>query len=209
MNSHVILLDGDIVVTERLKALCRGRPVIAADGGIRHAGPLGLTPQVWLGDFDSAPDDPATTAGIPVIPYPPEKDVTDGEIAIDYARERGADHLILVGAFGGRRADHALLHKTMAVSLAAQEVAVELHDGTQEGRPLLPGVHNFGFETGTLFSIIGLSDLEGLSVASAKWPLEEIDVPLGSSLTISNIAAEGLMIRLRAGRAILIAQMEG
>ena len=131
MNSHVILLDGDIVVTERLKALCAGRPVIAADGGIRHAEPLDLAPQVWLGDFDSAPDGPAGSAGIPIIPYPPEKDVTDGEIAIEYARERGANHLI----FQADRS-YSLLAANTGLRILA---CIPANPGDRPPRDLRPG----------------------------------------------------------------------
>lgn len=44
-----ILLGGDVTVTDRLKAAVEGSRVIAADGGMRHAAPLGLTPELWVG----------------------------------------------------------------------------------------------------------------------------------------------------------------
>ena len=39
-----------------------------------------------------------------------------------------------------------------------------LTSGAQEGVPLLPGKAGFDYADGTLFSIIGFSDLSGLTV---------------------------------------------
>ena len=208
MNRFAILLDGDLTPTSRLKHQLQGCRVIAADGGMRHAGALGLVPEVWLGDFDSAPESvPTKLKDVPRIAYPEDKDATDGEIAVDEALKRGADEFVMVGAFGGDRADHALLHKTMAISLATRGFAVMLSDGKQEGRPILPGNHRFDLSASTLFSLIGFSDLTGLSISGVKWPLMAVDVPLGSSLTLSNVVTDGLAIELEQGVALMIAQV--
>lgn len=207
MNDFAILLDGEMTATPRLKAQLEGRRVIAADGGIRHAEALDADPELWLGDFDSVPADvPARYAGLPRQSYPQDKDLTDGEIAIDAALERGATGLLLVGAFGGRRADHALLHKLQAMRLAGDGIAILLSDGLQEGRPILPGRHEFDLPEGTVFSLIGFSALSGLSIAGAKWPLDNVEVALGSSLTLSNEVAGRLAITLEEGRALMIIQ---
>ncbi len=210
MIRFVILLDGDMTPTTRLKSQVESCRVIAADGGIRHADPLSLLPEVWLGDFDSVPVAvPELFTGVPRIPYPQDKDATDGEIAVNEALERGATELLLVGAFGGKRADHALLHKTMAFALAAKNVKATLFDGVQEGYPLLPGDHQFEFEPDTLFSLIGFSDLADLTITGVKWPLENVDVALGSSLTLSNEVVSKLEISLGSGSALLVAQVTG
>jgi len=36
------------------------------------------------------------------ISYPPEKNETDLELALLYAKEQGADQIVMVGAIGGR-----------------------------------------------------------------------------------------------------------
>jgi thiamine pyrophosphokinase len=206
MSRFTILLGGDLVRTPYLDAQIAGSRVIAADSGIRHAPALGLVPELWVGDFDSVPKRLANA--YPEIPrevFPTEKDKTDGELAIDRALALGATGLVLAGAFGGPRADHAFLHLALAMKLAENGTPVVLTSGAQEGRPLLPGRSSFDYEDGTLFSVIGFSPLSGLTLRGVKWPLTAVEVQFGSSLTISNEVKGGLRVGLESGRAMLIA----
>lgn len=205
MNKFVILLDGDLHPNERLRQQCAQRRVIAADGGIRHAAALKLEPELWLGDFDSvSAEDADRYRSVPQIAFPADKDQTDGEIAVAAARERGATDLLLAGAFGGPRADHALLHHLQAVQLAKEGLEVFLSDGRQEGYPLLPGRHAFDIPVGTRFSIVGFSRLAGLTISGAMWPLDKAAVPFASSLTLSNFSTGTVKIELNEGKAILV-----
>lgn len=206
MSRFTLLLGGDLTVTPRLIAQIADSRVIAADSGMRHARELALVPELWVGDFDS------TTVllerAYPDIPrerFPAEKDKTDGELAVAAALAKGATSLVLAGAFGGIRSDHALLHLALALRLAEQGVDVLLTSGTQEGMPLRPGRMEYDFADATLFSIVGFSDLSGLSVSGARWPLHQVEVPLGSSWTVSNAVEGRLAVELGAGRALLIA----
>jgi len=206
MSTFTILLGGDLIRTPLLDRQIEGTRVIAADAGIGHARMLGVMPELWVGDFDSVPEDlPDDLAAVPRQVFPPEKDQTDGELAISAALERGATSLVLAGAFGGKRADHAFLHLALAVRLAEGGMDVLLTSGAQEGIPLLPGNAGFDYADGTLFSVLGFSDLAGLSVAGAKWPLDHVEVAFGSSLTISNEVKGRLEIALGRGRALLLA----
>ncbi len=207
MSLFAILLGGDLTVTPRVSALVAGARVIAADSGIRHAGALGVTPELWVGDFDSSSEaDYAAYPDVPRETFPAAKDKTDGELAIDIAIRRGATRLIVVGAFGGPRADHAFLHLALAVRLAERGFEVTLTSGSQEGRPVVVGENRFDYPHGTLFSVLGFTDLSGLSIAGAEWPLDRIHMPFGSSLTISNKVRGDLAVTLASGRALLVAQ---
>lgn len=206
MSTFTILLGGDLIRTPLLDRQVEGSRVIAADAGIGHARMLGLTPELWVGDFDSVPADlPDDLASVPRKVFPAEKDMTDGELAIGAALERGATSLVLAGAFGGKRADHAFLHLALGVRLAEEGTKVLLTSGAQEGVPLLPGKAGFDYADGTLFSILGFSDLSGLTVTGAKWPLNHVAVAFGSSLPISNEVKGRLEIALDHGLALLLA----
>lgn len=206
MSRFTILLGGDILRTPELDAHVAGTRVIAADSGIRHAATLGLVPELWAGDFDSVT--PAMIDAHPDVPrdvHPAEKDHTDGEIAIAAALDAGATSLVVVGAFGGPRGDHAFLHLAQALRLAEAGTPTLLTSGAQEGLPLLKGKHRFDYADGTLFSILAFSGLSGLTVEGAKWPLDNVEVAFGSSLTLSNEVHGDLTVTLEEGRALLVA----
>ena len=207
MNRFAILLGGDLVATPRLAGQLEHTRVIAADSGIRHASVLGIVPELWTGDFDSVDDGLRQAHGdVPTEIFPSDKDKTDGEIAIEAALARGASEVMLVGAFGGARADHAFLHLTVALRLAEAGTPCLLTSGQQEGIPLLPGAaRRFDYDDGTLFSVLPFSDIEGLTLSGAKWPLADRSVPFGSSLTLSNEVRGELTVTLRSGRALLVA----
>jgi thiamine pyrophosphokinase len=211
MSRFTILLGGELVPTPRLAGQIAGTRVIAADSGIGHASALGLEPELWVGDFDSAERELTQRfSAISRLVFPPEKDKTDGEIAIDAAIERGATALVLCGAFGGRRADHAFLHMALALRLEEAGLPVFLTSGNQEGWPVTAGREAFEpLPAGALFSILPFSELRDLTVENARWPLDHVRVPFGSSLTLSNIALDGLSVRLGKGRALLLAQIDG
>lgn len=210
MSLFTILLGGELTRTPRLDAQIAGSRIIAADSGIRHAAALSVVPELWTGDFDSVTDqDRAAHAAVPIAAFPAEKDATDGELAVDEALARGATRLVLAGAFGGPRADHEFRHLAAALALAERGVDVLLTSGVQEAAPLLPGAdRDFDYQDGTLFSVIGFTDLAALTLTGAKWPLANRDVPFGSSLTLSNNVRGRLSARLGAGRAMLIAHPE-
>ena len=200
-----ILLGGALTPTERLERQLAGARVIAADGGIRHSVALHLSPELWVGDFDS------TELGlshhfnhVPRASYPAEKDMTDGEIAIDAAIGRGANHLVLAGALKGARSDHALLHMTQGLALAKRGLSVLLTSGDEEAVPLLPGILEPDMPVGALFSIIPFSPLSGLTIEGARYPLDGASIPFASSRTLSNEAAGPLRIRLESGMAMLM-----
>ena len=83
MSKFTILLGGDVTPTDRLRKQVAGSRVIAADSGIAHAPALGLSPELWVGDFDSSGSDlERMFAHVPRHVFPPPKDSTDGEIAL-------------------------------------------------------------------------------------------------------------------------------
>ncbi|PRD43909.1 thiamine diphosphokinase [Phyllobacterium phragmitis] len=206
MNTFLILLGGHLTVTERLKRQIAGARVLAADSGMRHAAALGVEPELWLGDFDST--SPAMARRYKHVPrrtFPRAKDMTDGELALNEAFALGATSVILCGAFGGLRTDHTMLHLTMAAAQAAMGRDILLSSGVEEAWPIPPGTHAPDLPDGSLFSIIGFTELEGLTITSVEWPLDNVKVPFGSSLTVSNVVRGTLGILLRSGCGVLVA----
>lgn len=203
----VVLLGGTLEPTPRLRTMVDGARFIAADGGIRHAAALGVTPEVWVGDFDSSSaEELETWAHVPREPYPVAKNATDGEIAVGAALERGATRLILAGALGGERSDHALMHLLHASALREEGVDIVLTSGTEEAWPLAIGRTSVDLPAESLFSVLGLTALSGLSLENVRYPLHGFELEFGSSRTVSNVALGRVTITLDSGRAMLLAR---
>ena len=209
MSKFVILLGGTVHANDRLRDLVAGARVLAADGGIAHAEALGLEPELWLGDFDStSPELDRRYAHVPRSVFPAAKDMTDGELALNEAYRLGATEVVLCGAFGGSRTDHTLLHLTMATAHAAEGRKIILSSGDEEAHPLVAGSYKFDFPEDTLFSIVAFSPLHGLFIEGARWPLQNMELSFGSSLTVSNSVRGTLRVSLDSGKAILIAALQ-
>ncbi|RFC63787.1 thiamine diphosphokinase [Fulvimarina endophytica] len=209
MSQFAVLLAGPIEASARLRARLASCRVIAADAGIRHARALGLEPELWLGDFDSVDEPPEETDAAEIRSFPAGKDKTDGQLAIEAAIERGATSILLVGALGGPRSDHAFSHYVLALALAEEGHAVEFDDGRERAWPLGRGeTREVALEPGTQFSILRFSDVTGLTIEGAVYPLDGVDLPFTSILTQSNEADGPIRVRIETGRAILLAQAD-
>ncbi len=70
-----------------------------------------MTIDQWVGDGDSLGEDglaALAAAGVPIERSRPDKDESDTELAVRAALARGAAGVVIVGALGGARIDHAL-----------------------------------------------------------------------------------------------------
>ena len=205
MTRFAILLGGDLTVTARLRGQIRGARVIAADSGMMHAAGLGVVPELWVGDFDSAGSELTMQyRDVPRDTFPAEKDVTDGAIAVAEAIRRGASEIVLLGGLGGQT-DHTAGLLGQSLQIAREGVACLLSSGTEEAWPLIPGRMTVELSPGTRFSIIPFADLVGLDLTGVKWPLSGRSVPVGSTLTLSNLALGAVTVSLREGYGIAMA----
>ncbi|HMT15437.1 MAG TPA: thiamine diphosphokinase [Aestuariivirga sp.] len=203
MTTFAILLGGAVTPTPRLAAQLRGARVIAADQGMVHAAALALMPELWIGDFDSAGSELVLDyRHVPRRSFPAAKDASDGELAITEAVAAGADRLILIGALGGQ-GDHVAAHIGMARALTRRGIAVVLTSGHEETRLLTSGQRLDDIPAGARFSLVPLTDLKGVTIAHARFPLKRKPVALGQSLTLSNVAEAGVSLTLEAGEALV------
>jgi thiamine pyrophosphokinase len=205
-NGHhfAILLGGDLTPTKRLRQQIAGARFIAADSGMRHAEALGVTPELWVGDFDSADIGlQRKFADVPKKQFPVAKDMTDGALAIAEALQRGATRLTLLGGFGGQF-DHTLSHGLQLVALAEKGVESFMSSGDEEAFPLLSQLSLDGLSVGTRISILGLSELHGLSIDGVRWPLDTVNLSLGSTWTMSNETGGDVNISIEQGQALVL-----
>lgn len=205
----LILAGSDVAVTGALRRLCKDAAlVIAADSGVRHAQPLGVRPDLIVGDFDSATrSDLEPYPDVPREVHPARKDLLDLELALGVAQERGATDFLVVGALGGR------LDQTLAALFIASRLhehhPVVLHSGHSAAYPLRTGdVLTLTVPADTAFSVLGLAPTSVISLAGASYPLNRAELSFGVGLGVSNRTTdEPLTATLHEGSALLLVEL--
>ena len=175
--------------------------VIAADGGVKHTGKLGITPHVILGDFDSLGFVPQGANVFPV-----EKDDTDAMLAVRKGLELGYREFLLYGSLDGPRLDH-----TVANFQTLQFLADRGAYGYLVGREYLVTVVKNGklsFPagcTGTVSVFCMGPDAHGVTLRGLYYPLEKGTLTAGFPLGVSNhFTGEAAEISLEEGSLLVL-----
>ena len=189
--------------------LARGASlIVAADSGLQIAENAGLRPDWIIGDMDSV-DDLKRLEKYPadkVRRFPPDKDLTDTELALNLLWEQGCEKIYIIGG-GGGRLDHILA----LYSLFAREKYPERWITKNEDIYCLDALDKFGGELNmnvpkdSLVSVFPLgSSPWNIESFCLKWPLNGLDWNIGS-IGISNRTAEDqFKIKVTRGRFMLI-----
>jgi thiamine pyrophosphokinase len=211
----IILADGDAPDRAALDECWPGWAdgvsfVVAADGGARHAERLGLGLDRWVGDGDSLPPpdlDALRAAGVPVDLVPAEKDETDTELALKVAVAAGADDIVILGAFGGPRLDHALANAALLAHPALGGRDAVLLDERSRVR-LLRGRGSLGLDgrPGDLVSLIPFG-VDGVDVRTVglRYPLDGETLVLGAARGLSNVRlGEHASVSIGSGALLVV-----
>lgn len=207
----MVLVGGRVLASADLRArVGEADLVVAADGGLRHASPLGLQPQLLVGDLDSVRPAMLTAhPGIETEAHPADKDALDLELALEACRRRGHDHVLVVGGLSGR------LDQTLATCLIVQAahaagLTAEVSDGVRGLWPLRQGERRrLPLPAGRTFSLLSLDAHATVSVRGARYPLDRATLQRGSGLGVSNVALPGgPEVQLHQGAVVIVAPGE-
>ncbi|GAB4117922.1 MAG: thiamine diphosphokinase [Candidatus Caldatribacteriota bacterium] len=180
---------------------------IAADGGAQLLEELGHTPEVIIGDLDSLTEGQLEyfqKKGVEIIRYPREKDETDGELALQYCKEKGWKEIIIIGFEGGRLdqqlANIFLLEYAHKNGLKALLREPDLEMGLIEKRKI------FLHKKGAMLSLLPLDQIvKGVEIFGCRYPLNSEDLFRGKSRGISNIIKqERAIITIQSGLLLYI-----
>jgi thiamine pyrophosphokinase len=176
--------------------------ILAADSGLDLCRSADIVPDLIAGDFDSLADKASLMLYEKehILQYSIDKDVTDTEIALDLAWERGADKVVLAGGGGGR-----LDHLIGLISLFGRRRSPdEWHTAAESVYRLKRGeVGAFSPGEGATVSVFALFEKsEGMSSQGLKWPLKGLSWKSGE-FGVSNVATKD-RIEVRAGSADLL-----
>lgn len=184
---------------------------IAADSGIHTALALGITPDLFIGDFDSFDKSRLSEAetemvkNLPSVTYPVKKDLTDSAIAIETALEKGADRLYIFGALGGRL-DHTLSNVFLLKYIKSRGASAIIDNGRDAVRYLendtveIKGRYKYL----SLFAYLG--DAYGVSAEGVEYTLDDAVIKqLDPSYAVSNrITDEKCRISVKNGGLLVV-----
>ncbi len=174
--------------------------IIAADSGYENAKRLGVSPAVALGDFDSYDED-LIPSEVKKIPFPPKKDFTDSQLAVEYAIEQGCTRIYLIGGMSGRL-DHTLSNLAILENLWERRIRSVMTDGFNRVRflkndsEILPRSPHFRY-----FGLLAADErLRGVEIDGCKYPLKRATLSRKNQFAVSNeIEGNCAFISVRRG----------
>ena len=201
----MIVLGGDVPGKALLESCAACADLtIAADRGLEAFVQAGVVPDILLGDMDSV--DGAVLESIQAVAeidrLPCIKDDTDGVHALDVAIARGAKHITLLGALGGRM-DHALANLMLLVRAHRSGVKAQILSETVriERVDACTLIHGAKGDTA---SLLPLGEAKGVSLEGFFYPLENHDLDSGYPLGISNVITQDeARVSVREGDLLL------
>ncbi|MDP4180195.1 MAG: thiamine diphosphokinase [Bacillota bacterium] len=208
----VIVSSGSISNYDYPKKYLVGTDIlIGVDGGAKHLRKMNVMPDILIGDFDSAAGEDLEyfmNAGVMAIQYPPEKDMTDTELAIDYAIDKGCTSIVLLGCLG-TRIDHSLANVFLLKKMLYNNVN-GLIANEQNEVMLIKDKIILKSEENSYITLLALSDkVEGVSTKGLLYPLDNADLELGSSWGVSNEFIEDIAeISIKKGLLLVIKSIE-
>ncbi|MGV8980251.1 thiamine diphosphokinase [Clostridium sp.] len=181
--------------------------LIAADSGANCLYDYNIKPDLLLGDFDSIDIevlDYFKKCNCTIDIYPTEKDFTDTQIAVEKALCMKPNEILFLGCTGSR-VDHLLGNIGMLKICLENGVNAFIKDENNSIRltnasTLLKGT------VGQIFSVQSYgNEIIGLTIEGAKYPLNNYNLKIGESITISNQFVDSeVKLKFKFGMLLII-----
>jgi len=203
-----VVTNGHIENLDILKSIIKNSDyVICADGAAKYLMNLNIYPNLLVGDLDSISSDTLKwieNSEVNIKKFPVKKNMTDTELAIEFALEQSPSRITIVGAVGSRM-DHSLgnimlLYKILKMGTAAR-IINEVNDITITDSAL-----EVEGRVGQTISIIPIGgDVRGVTLEGLEYPLINHNINMGNSLGISNrFIKENATISVKEGLLLVI-----
>jgi thiamine pyrophosphokinase len=156
--------------------------IICADGGLGYALAAGITPDVVIGDFDSADEaDVAKVAAggaVKIIRLNPEKDDTDMIAAVKHGIAEGKSDFVIIGGLSGRF-DHSMGNVQALSFLLDMRCRGWIVDGPNRCVMIGSGAGGAGrisldADASSYFSVLSYTERsEGVTIRNAKYEISD------------------------------------
>jgi thiamine pyrophosphokinase len=180
--------------------------VIAADSGLENARALGIEVSTVVGDYDSLGHAPDVDAGVEVVTVPTEKDVTDTQLAVEYALQKGAREITILGGLSGRL-DHTLANISILEDLLTKGVRATIADGQNRVRLLRNDSTILPRSSYKYLSLLSLDPIaKGVEIEGVKYPLKKARLhrTLGGFGVSNEITGNCCLVAVRKGTLLIV-----
>jgi thiamine pyrophosphokinase len=198
----VLFANGTLPDLQAARALLKHDDfIMAVDGGARHALACGRPPDVLIGDLDSIPSsihESLSQSGTRILQFPPEKNRTDLELALDFVVREDFLRILILGGLGGRT-DQTLANLSLLTRGDLQDREVRMDDGREEVLLVRREAVLQGARGQTVSLLPFGSEARGVTTEGLQYPL------LGE--TLLPYQARGVSNRMTVNRAVV--RLEG
>ncbi|MDR6882822.1 thiamine diphosphokinase [Bacillus sp. 3255] len=207
-GKRIIIVTGGTLGDWALDIIQEADVLVGSDRGALFLIQHGYEPDISMGDFDSVTAeelDLIRSSSRSFIECDPvHKDLTDTEMAFNWALDRHPDHILILGALG-TRFDHSLANVHLLRKSTELGISCSIIDANNH---ILVMNQSTRVERGRYshISLLPLSlEVTGITLHGFQYPLHQATLVIGQSLGISNILTEpeGL-IEISSGLLLVI-----
>ncbi|WP_420852107.1 thiamine diphosphokinase [Paenibacillus hamazuiensis] len=208
MSERIVIFSGGNLGEWAFEYARSGDILVGVDRGAWFLVGHGRAPALAIGDFDSVSPDELrqieNASGQFITCDPVFKDLTDTEMAFEWALRRRPEEIVMLGVLGTRW-DHSLANVHLLRKAADAGISSFIAD--EHNRIAMvsgPGIHRVTRSRFAQVSLLPLSlEVRGITLRGFQYPLERAALALGQSLGISNVlvsesgsveVAEGLLL---------------
>jgi thiamine pyrophosphokinase len=212
MQRIIIFANGELPDLDKARSLIQKDDyIICADGGTRHALALDITPDLVIGDMDSAEKGQLQKLQedhVSIELFPHDKNETDLELAIHRAMELSPEQIIIIAALGGRL-DQTLANITLLTGPRLSMFDIRLDDGVEEIFLCRDQVQVHG-RSGDLVSLIPWGGaVSEVQTTNLKWELHKETLYPDKTRGISNeMLGESASISIGSGLLLVVHRRE-
>lgn len=205
-----VVLNGEAPTADELKLLDACQAVVAADGAAEPLLKAERPPTVIVGDLDSlAPESFkwAQALDVAIERHPVDKDLTDGELALEKAISLGATSLLLLGAHGGRSAMFLANLKLLRRACDRGIDAVMVGRGESLRFVAAGGELAIVGRTGSTLNLVPVDGDAVVSLSGTAWEGNEIRLESRSARGLSNrVMQDGAKVRVHSGVVLTVVE---
>jgi thiamine pyrophosphokinase len=189
-NRIHIFLNGELKAPEQISRLIQPTDrLVAVDGGLYSILRLGLTPDLIIGDLDSiSPADllPFQKAGVSILRFPPAKDQTDFELALEEVQKQSPARVFVHAALGGRF-DQSLANLALVGADRYADMSILLVDGDDE-LFFIRSSSKIDGHPGDIISLLPwMGEVQGVTTTHLDYPLKNETLYPDRTRGISNV----------------------